>query len=271
MLSGLHVLLLCLLLAAPTLSAQTKESEVKVDPQEFVRQAKPLYYSLIDKGIVSFTCEVKVRWDTAPAVFLIPAQIADREKLENTQLTLRVSARGKVEVNHTYPSGTSSIAIKVFDPLFNVITGIVQGSFQTWTTKGLSGPIPKAGALESVQKSESGYRARVLGPGQGVDLITSPDFQLQRAIDHNPNNDIDEKISFAPSPEGLLFVAADTENKAADSWKHIRTEYDYQTVDGFHLPHNVHVVVDSNIDAYFALESCVIQHGVVITVAAPAK
>ena len=242
------------------------QSTPTVDKFKFADAAGARYYNLINQGLVSFSCDVKVNWDTVPKVMLVPAEIAGREGLQATTLRVAQGIRTTAKVEHKYPERTPALAAAAYDPFFSWLSDVVKGFMMTWGAKGMGGPIPGEDNISAVKLDPSGYRVVLVNPG--IQLLVTKDYLVTEVLTSATGQDIDEHLSFTPSPQGLLFTRAEAANKQGADWTRIQYDLDYQPVKTLQLPHNVHLIVNDNMDMRFSFENCSAERGTVVRVKA---
>jgi hypothetical protein len=242
------------------------QSTLTVDKFKFADAASARYYSLINQGLVSFSCDVKVNWDTVPKVLLVPAEIAGREGLQATTLRVSQGIRTTAKVEHKYPQGTPVLAAAVYDPFFSWLSDVVRGFMMTWSAKGLGGPIPGEDNIDSVKVLPSGYRVVLVNPR--IQLLATKDYLVTEILTSGAGEEIDEHPTFTPSPQGMLFTGDQANDKQGEKVTQIRYEIDYQLVEALNVPHNVHLLVNDNMDMKFSFERCLAERGKVIKVRA---
>ena len=235
---------------------------------EFVRQAQPRYYSPVDHGFVSMTCDLKLDWDTVPKTVLPPPDLAGRDQLENTKLRFTMKASGGPAVSHEYTSATPAAAKPVFDTFFAWATNLVNGVFATWAIKAMQTPIPDVVHITSLSTDQNSYLLKLVN-GVPIELTLSKDYVITRILTKPPAQTLDEHTVYSPSPQGLLLTDIDTTITTSDGTTHVIYDLSYQTVDTLEFPQSVHLKVDDNIDMKFSLQGCSAERGTVIQVAPP--
>lgn len=243
------------------------QSVTTVDKAKFAEAASARYYSLVHQGLVSFSCDVKVNWDTVPKMILIPAETAEPKGLEAVRVKASQGIRTPAKVEREYSQETSALAKVAYDPLFSWLSEVVRGFMMTWGAKGMDGPIPYEDGISTVTLAPSGYRVVLVHPN--VQLLVGKDYLITEVLTSGDGQDIDEHLLFAPSEQGLLYTGSEAVNKLGGDWNRIQYNLDYQPVETLQLPHNVHLIVDNNIDMKFSFESCSVVRGTMIQVSAP--
>jgi hypothetical protein len=238
----------------------------QIDKQKFADAASAKYYSLIDQGLVSFACEVKVDWETVPKIMLVPAEIGGRQGLESTRVKVSQDLRTIAKVDHDYAPGTSAAAKLVYDPFFGWLQDVVRGFLMTWSAKGLAGPVPTEGNIDHVASEATGYRIVLVNPG--IQVLATKDYLVTEILTSGPGEEIDEHPVFTPSSQGLLFAGNRAVNKQGDNETRVQYEVDQKIVDTLILPHNVHLKVNDNMDMRFSFENCSVERGTVVKVRA---
>jgi hypothetical protein len=255
-----------------SMSSESQNSKAPNSSQasnnEFIAQARKRYYRPEEQGLVSFACDVKMDWDSVPAVMLIPAEITGRTPLEVTKLRMSMGFNGP-KVQHEYANNTPALMVPVYDKFFDWLSNTLQGFMETWAPKAMNGPIPPEYGILGVTPTPEGYRLQVKAPGdQQVELLVNRDFLITEILTQGSGQKIDEHLGFTASPQGLLF----THNKGASTGgpNPVRIQYDidYQTISGFALPYQVHLQVNDNMNMKFSLENCSVVRGVVAQVRA---
>jgi hypothetical protein len=237
-----------------------------VDKSKFADAARARYYNLEQKGLVSFTCDVKVNWETVPKQMLLPPDLAGRKGLEATRVKATLGIRSSPVVEHEYSPDASPLAKVAYDPFFAWLSDVVRGFLMTWKAKGIVGPIPGENNISKVTQTSSGYSVFLAGPP--VQLLATKDYQVKEAISSFGNETIDEHLAFTPSPEGLLFTRAEAVDKLGENTTRIQYDVDYSPVHSLQLPHNVHLVVNDTINMKFSFENCSVVSGDIVEVSA---
>lgn len=243
------------------------QDSAAVDKSKFADVARARYYNLDQKGLVSFTCDVKVNWETVPKQMLLPTELAGHKGLEATRIKATLGMRSSTIVVHEYTPDTSVLAKVAYDPFFAWLSDVVRGFLMTWEGKGIVGPIPGEKNISTVTPTSSGYSVFLVGPP--VQLLVTKNYLVTEAISSFGNETIDEHFVFTPSPEGLLFTRAEAVDKMGDNTTRIQYDVDYSPIDSLQLPHNVHMVVNDNINMKFSFENCSVVRGDVVEVSAP--
>ena len=109
---------------------------------EISQRAELLYYSPIANGFKSISCELKLDWDTIPAMMLAPAEQAGKDHLRETKLHFTSDISGTQNITREYPSVTSSVARPAYDQFFDWASSVVGGFFMTWKSKAMRSPVP---------------------------------------------------------------------------------------------------------------------------------
>lgn len=243
------------------------QSPATVDKIKFADTAGAKYYNLINQGLVSFSCNLKVDWDTVPKVLLVPAEIAGRQGLESTRIKVSQDLRSTAKVEHEYPQGTLAPAKVVYDPFLGWLQDVVRGFMMTWSAKGLGGPIPTEGNIDHVTREPTGYRIVLVNPR--IQILANRDYLVTDILTSQPGDEIIEHPVFISSAQGLLFSGVQAVEKQGENETRIKYDVDHQTVDSLLLPHNVHLKVNDNMDMKFSFESCSVVRGTVLKVSAP--
>ncbi len=250
-----------------TVSARGQEltSEQK---SEFVRQAQPRYYSPIEHGFQSITCEVKLDWDTVPKMVLAPAEQAGRNRLENTKLRFTARVAGNSDMTYEYPSDTPPPIKPVYDKFFEWTSNVMSGFFQTWASKAMRTPIPDVSHITSLTADQNTYQLK-FESGIPIEVSLNKEYVITRILSMAPSQTIDEHPQYSPSPQGLLLTGVDATSKTGDDTTHVVYDIKYQTVDTIEFPQAIHLVVNDNLNMKFSLNNCSVVRGTVIKLAPP--
>jgi hypothetical protein len=243
------------------------QDSATTDKAKFADAARARYYNSVSHGLVSFSCDVKVNWDTVPKAMMIPLDLVGRDGLEQTRITVSQGARVTAKVTHDYAKGTPAAAGAAYEPFFGWLSNLVQGFMMTWAAKGLEGPIPPEGNIDHVNVSPSGYRVILVNPG--VQLVMTKDFLVTEILTSGAGDQVDEHPLFTATSDGWLFTANQAVEKQGNNLVNVKYEVDYRAADDIQVPHNIHLVVNDNVDIKFSFEGCSAERGTVIKVKAP--
>lgn len=240
-------LILLVVIASSTSRALTPEEKTLVD------KARAQYYNLQASGFDSLTCNVVFDFNSIPF-----ANLDDELKnsLKSSTLVLTIDSRGRTTVDKTLSATTPNAVTAQATQLLSVMQSLVSGVFQTWPTKGLTGPIPPFDRqINHVKTTSDGYVFDLNVPGAPV-LITTDKAFITKSISSIGGMTI-ETTTYTPSEHGLIFAGTHALNKNTDG-SEIEVEYSLSTqeIEGLAVPASVHLVVKPNIDARYSLESC---------------
>ena len=241
------------------------------DRVAFARQVRTLYYALSDKGFNSLTCDVMLNWDTVPSSIMLPMNLVGKEQLESTRFRFTLDSRESVSFLHEYPKDTGAVRPAVYDKFIEWFSSVVKGFFMTWGAKAIGGPIPDAYMVSSLEITSPGHRIRVNVPERQIEVLLSQKDIVTQILTHAPGQELDEHPAFTPSADGLLLSAVDATNKTGADVTHIKYDLEYQLVNGLQVPHNIHLMVNDNMDMRFSMENCSVERRVVVQVGPPAS
>lgn len=260
-----------LLLLAISLTTLTPAFGQKLSPGDakLAETARGHYYNLQANGFDSMTCSVAFDLDTVP---LIPLAADDpvRQLVSHTAFTLAIDGKGRPDVRHRFPSEAPEAQKQKAAQIIGLMTSLIGGLFQTWTSKGFQGPIPPfASEIASIKTLDNGYDFALNVPGAPVTVSLNKDFSVKQII--SAHEKTHEYPTYKPSPEGLVFAG----NKATDessSSAPVKVEYqlDSAIIDGLHVPSAAHLRVNDNIDTRFSLRDCTVKKGIVLRTPPPA-
>jgi hypothetical protein len=143
------------------------------------------------------------------------------------------------------------------------------GTFQTWPTKGLEGPIPPFNnQIESIESGNSGYTFNLRVPGAPVAVHTDKNFLVTEIV--SSGGKLHEHPKYTATPDGLVF----TGNEGIDESQQAGTvvvKYQFETsaIDELRVPSTVHLQVNQNIDVRFSLSGCRAKKNQVVHVSPP--
>lgn len=257
------------LAALVPMTSHSQALTTSLDKNAFAQHARSLYYRPVEQGLINFTCRVNVDWDTVPTQILLPAEMAGRKPLEETQFFVTVNAVGALSARHEYKQDAPNWMRPAYDKVFGLLTSLVVGTLQTWGTKYLRGPLPEERFVSSVEKRGDGFV--MTGHNTPADFTWkfSSDYKLNQMVTNAPGDEIDEHTGFSNSPQGLIITSNDVTNKEGHDTTHVWYEMAYQMVNSFRVPRALHLKVNDNIDTKFAFDNCSVQKGIVLHVLAP--
>ena len=199
---------------------------------------------------------------------LVPAELAGRERLENTKLRFTVRAAGNSDMTHEYPEDTPDLVKPVYDKFFEWTSNVMSGFFQTWGSKAMRTPIPDVRHITSLTADQNTYQLK-FESGMPIEVSLNKEYVITKILSKAPSQTIDEHAQYSPSPQGLLLTGIDATSKAVYETTHVLYDIKYQTVDTIEFPQIVHLVVNDNINMKFSLNNCSVVRGTVIKLAPP--
>jgi hypothetical protein len=236
--------------------------------QSILKAARAKYYSLESRGFASASCTANFDFETMPS---LPSAdpTAGRRVIEKTVFSLNIGGtdRSPIKVKVQYPKEASDKERELVAPLASVLRSLVQGTFQTWGTKGFHGPIAAFDSeIESVTASSSGYTIVLANDDDPVRIELDKNYLVTEIVSNGGK--IDEKPVYASTPDGWVYagnLAIDDSNPNGKVT--VQYELGLQVVDGLRLPSTVHLRVNKNINVKFSLNNCIVRKGVVLNVA----
>ena len=251
--------LLCgLLQAQQALSPENKK---------LIEAARSRYYSPLDHGLTSFSCNVHFDLSTIPTQLLPEAAVADRKLLTEVDLKIEVGSAYPPYVRHKFPVGTNPVAEQQLGTVIQWMSSITQGFFQTWPSKALHGPIPPFTAwVDSISSTPTGYLVKARSADGLQSIESNKELLVTRIV--SVAGDVIERPSFQDSPDGLVYSGTDTlQGPPGADQVHVQYEIENALMDGFRLPARVHLRVVPNVDVRFAMDRCSVKKADAITVA----
>jgi hypothetical protein len=250
------------------LAVGASAQSLTADQKSIIETARAKYYSLESRGFASASCTANFDFKTIPSLpSADPA--ADRKLIEETVFSLNIGGtdRSPVKVKVQYPKEAADKERERAAPLTSLVRSLVQGTFDTWGTKGLHGPVPAFDSeIESVTASSSGYTILFANPDDPVRIELDKSYLVTEIVSNGGK--IDEKPVYASTADGWVYtgnLAMDDSNP--NSRVMVQYELGSQVVDGLRLPATVHLRVNKNIDVKFSLNNCIVRKGVVLRVA----
>lgn len=256
------------LMIAMSLVTTISGQELSASDKQIVESARSRYYNLAGLGFQSATCTVNFDFLTIPSL-AVENKEASYKILRATRFTLKLEGKNP-SVLYNYPTGTDESAKKRVAPLTNLLQSLAMGLFQTWPTKGLSGPIPPFDSqIQSVAAVNDGYVMMLKVPGGPVKIEMNKDYLVNRIV--SIGGKIDEQPHYVTTADGLIFAG----NKVIDDSEQggrVAVQYELESaiVEGFRLPSFIYLRVNQNIDVKFSLSDCSVDKGTVIVVKPPA-
>jgi hypothetical protein len=224
--------------------------------QRVLESARSRYYSLTGLGLKSFTCAVKFDLGTLSRGLLPESDTADRALLESARFTLKVTPSGP-SLHYQFPQGSVSQSQDVVAGVTLWISEIVQGFFQVWAAKGMSGPIPPEKQVQTVARDGEGFRLTVKGVGgMPAELHLDKDFVVRTMLSRGRQEEIEEHPVFTATPDGLVFAGNESTDKGPRGTTQAKYGIEVGEVDGVRLPRAVHLVAGGHMDVRFALNDC---------------
>ncbi len=217
--------------------------------------ARARYYNLTGLGVKSFTCGVSFDLGTISKAMLPESDAADKALLQSATFALKVTPAGPT-VRYGFPQGAVSQSQEVVAGVTMWITEIVQGFFQAWPAKGLSGPIPADKQVERVERDGDGYRVTAKVSGGTAELRLDKEYVVREIVNRLKDGDIDERPLFAVTSGGLVFSGNETLDRVQEGVTKVRYGIEQGQLDGVLLPSKVHLVVGDHMDVRFGLEGC---------------
>jgi hypothetical protein len=244
-----------LMLALTPLTGARAQELTGSERQRVLESARSRYYSLTGLGAKSFTCAVKFDLGTLSKGLLPVLDTADRALLESAVFTLKVTPAGP-SLRYQFPEGSVSPSQDLVAGVTLWVTEIVQGFFQVWTVKGMSGPIPAEKQVEAVVKDGDGFRLTIKGSGMATELRLDKDFVVRTIVSQGRGSEIEEHPVFAATPNGLVFAGNESTDKEPGGTTHVKYGIEQAEVNGLRLPRAVHLVVGEHMDVRFGLHDC---------------
>ncbi len=220
-----------------------------------LESARARYYNLTGLGLKSFTCAVNFDLGTISKSLLPDSDQADRTLLQAATFVLKVTSAGPT-LHYQFPDGAVSQSQDIVAGVTTWITEIVQGFFQTWPVKGLSGPIPRDKQVERVEREGEGYRVTVRAAGGSSELRLDKDLVVREILTHLKDGEIDERPTFTNTPAGLVFAGNETTDKEPIGVTKVLYGIEQTQLEGVLLPRAVHLVIGSHMDVRFSLSGC---------------
>lgn len=258
----MRIYLLSMLVAA-SLSRSSFGQHLSASDVELVKAARAKYYNLQAAGFQGLQCSVDFDFKTVP---IAPGDDVTFKLLQATRFTLALDEKGRAIVQHHYPDGTEDAIQQSASQFTGLLSSLVMGTFQTWPTKGLTGPIPPFDSqIENIVTTEYGYIFSLHVPGAPVEVSTDKNYLVTKIVSTSAK--IEEHPSYAPGSTGLVFVG----NHAVDNSESagpvdVRYEIGTAIIDGLIVPSSVRLRVNQNIDVKFTLNACLVKKGAVVHV-----
>jgi hypothetical protein len=238
--------------------------ELSPSDKQIVESARLSYYNLERLGFLSATCKVNFDFSTIPSI-----PVEDREAsyrlLHTMRFTLMLEGKNPT-VYYSYPAGADEITKQRIAPLANLLKSLASGLFQTWTSKGLDGPIPAFDTMvQSVATANDGYVMTLKVPGGPIRVEMNKNYLVNRIV--SIGGKIDEQPHYSPTADGLIFTGNNVIDDSEQGGR-VTVQYEIENaiVEGFWLPSSVHLRVNQNINVKFSLSDCSVDKGTVIVV-----
>lgn len=217
----------------------------------FIDNARARYYSLSAHGFESMECKVKFEVGDFPLPLL---PMNDRQEMAKVVFPIVINHRGAV-IRHEMPSGLDMSEQHELEVAANWVQGLVQGTFKTWPSKGIDGPIPPyAGWLREVETTPDGYRIDATEGNRLNQIVMTKDFVVTNIV--SAGGRVEEQPHYRATEAGLVYAGLSGVEKDPGGDVHIRYDVDTAEVDGYIVPGQIHLVVTPNVDLRFNLTGC---------------
>jgi hypothetical protein len=233
--------LICCLLVAPSVSAQTAAAK-----KETVRQARQAYYNLRNEGLVEFQCSSWPNWE---------AMIADLRKtnpaaadeglktLNQIRFSVSLGPDGAVAVTHNdVPAGNDEM-VKSLNQIYSGMEQTLTGFYQTASIFLLMPPFPEVDSEYQLEEQETQYRLLYKEGAADVVITMSKDLAITSLRIKTAEFDSTIETRFTKTAKGFLLAryVGDYQSKSSAESTHLNVRIDYLEASGLQLPQKVNL------------------------------
>ncbi|HXX94486.1 MAG TPA: hypothetical protein VEN81_12700 [Planctomycetota bacterium] len=221
--------------------AASRAQEPK-DPKDLLRQIREAYYSLEDRGLVSFEASVKPDWR-----LVLKDQLASDPKageaavqqLDQLRFVMSLDAASKVTVtHHGDPAPENKQAAAGYRQIFSGIDQTLSGFFQTWCPFVRTSPFPETGSKYRLEEIGDEYWLSYKDGSARVVTTVSKEFRIVdlRVTDKAFSSSL--KPKFKKTAQGLLLVGyyAVYEEPGGENTTQLKVGIEYLEAGGLQLP-----------------------------------
>jgi hypothetical protein len=232
----------CCVLISPLSFAQAR-----ADRKEIVGQARAAYYSLSNRGLVEFQCNVQPNWRLVLKDVLAadPASAETALRLLNgIHFTVSLGPDGAVKVTHRADvAPTNDKVAEGFNQIFTGMEQAMSGFFDTWKPFMLSTPFPAVESDYRLEESENQYHLSYKEGTADVVTTMGKDFAISETKVTTPEFASSISPQFTRTAEGFLLTGyqATYRGKSDADRTVLQVGIVYQQVNGLQLPQKLNL------------------------------
>lgn len=210
--------------------------------QEIVRQAQKSYYSLSERGLSDFRCEVKPDWDTMYAS--IKTDPVGREQvlpaLKQMHFQFLVGPNGAATASHQaeVPPPDHEVANRVQESATGM-EQVLTGFFETWSQFMVNSTLPEPGADYRLDDQDGNYHLSFKQDASEVDIFMNHDFAITETRVNGSGVNGTVRPHFMRLAQG--FVLDSYEYSSSSNSQKLTVKVKYQEIEGLNLPEFVDV------------------------------
>jgi hypothetical protein len=236
----------------------------------FLAKANSLYYSTTKLGLTGFDCTVRPDWVNIFKTVLKGSPSAADEKpiavLNSAKITIHARLTGPGSGLEWTPGPTALPDQESFELLeyMHQSTGqALQTFMQFWTPFVNGSVIPDPAAGSEVKKTETGHTIHTMDGSASITEVLDAGNVVKQFNVETQGAKIVFEPSYKPTPNGLLvsgFAARiQPPGAAPDKEQKMNVVVEYQTVNGFLIPHTLSMDVAGTGNFTFTLDGCTVN------------
>jgi len=236
----------------------------------FLAKASSLYYSTTKLGLTGFDCTVRPDWANIFKTVLkgTPAAADDKPiaALNSTKITIHARLTGPGSALEWTPGTVAPPDAESFELLeyMHQSTGqALQTFMQFWTPFVNGSVIPDPAAGSEVKKTQTGHTIHTMDGSASITEVLDAANVVKQFNVETGGAKIDFEPSYKPTPNGLLVsgfaVRIQPPGATPDKEQKMDVGVEYQTVNGFLLPHTLSMDAIGTGNFTFTLESCTVN------------
>ncbi len=240
----------------PPLAAVSQE--LTAHEKDVANAARAIYSDLRATGFQTLSCTVDFDRNSVPS---FPLDTPVASLLKETRFSLTIDVAGHVTVQHQIPESRDQGAWGIAEYMSGkLISRLIQGDWQVWVNRGLSGPIPRSDEfIQSITDTDEGYVFFLRGPTMPSQLFTDKKF---RPIKITSSNGLGEQYDhYVTGAHGLVLSSIESIGRADPSAPtRVTLDFTFSKVGDFELPTSIRMQQDPQpFDTTFSLSLCTVN------------
>lgn len=188
--------------------------------QAVLQKAHDTYYSLRNKGLVSFQCSIVPDWNLmlADVAKQNPAQAQTAiQTLQQLHFVVSFASDGTATVTHNDLTGQTQQMNDALSQVYGGMSQMVTGFFETWTVFMYNNPFPDANSDYALVDLGPRYRLTYKDGTSDVTTTMGHDFAIDTTTVTSPGNDSSLQPTFTTTPEGFVLAGYNATYKSQNA------------------------------------------------------